>query len=689
MGSRGRVLHPLWAAVLVWTLAVVGVGAAPAVASGATGDGDGLVPQSSSDAVAATLAGTVMAVDGGGVGAAKVTLYERTAGTWEPTSLVASVDESGAWAMTDVPAGEYTLAVVAYTPERALVWWGDRPTLSSADGFVVADGEVRTGLDVAVKPSAPSPGPDMYPVGGGYGPQVGRLLSATVFGWLEDSEFRFQWYADDIAIPGATDRDFRPTTDQFERYLSVEVTAVHPDHATAQRRSEKQWVEAGPLTTALPLIDGDPVVGSTLSVSTPGWTPGTTFTYSWRAGARFPIYYPDTGSSFVVPESALGWTIHVTVTGTRRGYTSKSVTAELVTPIGLATQQIGGITIAGEPKVGSTLTAQTEGWTPQTTFTYEWFSDDGILRGRSRTLSLGSWAVGRNVRLDIGAHEPGHYSERLSRSIDVAFYTLATSQPKITGAIRVNGVVEAEPGTWTKGATLTYRWFVDGKVYRDKYGDVYRGSSIRLPASAYGKTLSVEVSGYKVNYADASRTSAKTRVAAGILPLTRPKITGDVRQGGTVSAVAKTGVTGTRYAYQWYASGRSIPGATDRTYRIRDAQLGKTLTVKVTASATGYAKKSSTSSATLRVPRLPRVSISGTPRVGALLTARLGNTSPGTTYTYQWRDSRGGIVFGDKSTVRRIESGMDGRRIRVIVTARKKGYATVVVSSSYTNVIRR
>ncbi|MFD5939029.1 hypothetical protein, partial [Streptomyces griseus] len=55
------------------------------------------------------------------------------------------------------------------------------------------------------------------------------------------------------------------------------------------------------------------------------------------------------------------------------------------------------------------------------------------------------------------------------------------------------------------------------------------------------------------------------------------------------------------WAYQWYANGTAISGATAATLPLKAAQRGRTITVKVTAHLTGHASGSAVSKATKAV----------------------------------------------------------------------------------------
>jgi len=88
------------------------------------------------------------------------------------------------------------------------------------------------------------------------------------------------------------------------------------------------------------------------------------------------------------------------------------------------------------------------------------------------------------------------------------------------------------------------------------------------------------------------------------LPLSgaTPTITGTAKVGDALKAhPGKWGPSGVQLRYQWSASGTAITGATAATLKLAAAQQGKRITVKVTASLTGYATATLASKATAKV----------------------------------------------------------------------------------------
>jgi peptidoglycan/xylan/chitin deacetylase (PgdA/CDA1 family) len=89
--------------------------------------------------------------------------------------------------------------------------------------------------------------------------------------------------------------------------------------------------------------------------------------------------------------------------------------------------------------------------------------------------------------------------------------------------------------------------------------------------------------------------------SASVLPAT-PTISGTAQTGSVLTAVPGSWNPGTAtFGYQWLGNGAAIAGATSASYTPGAADVGKTLSVQVTGSATGYLSASATSAATAPV----------------------------------------------------------------------------------------
>ncbi|MDR0431794.1 MAG: glycoside hydrolase family 3 C-terminal domain-containing protein [Bifidobacteriaceae bacterium] len=87
----------------------------------------------------------------------------------------------------------------------------------------------------------------------------------------------------------------------------------------------------------------------------------------------------------------------------------------------------------------------------------------------------------------------------------------------------------------------------------------------------------------------------------GALSSATPKIKGTVKVGKTLKITKGTWTKGASFTYRWYANGKAIKGATKASLKLKAAQKGKKITVRVTGKLAGYNKVSKTSKATKAV----------------------------------------------------------------------------------------
>ncbi|QCR18356.1 M1 family aminopeptidase [Agrococcus sp. SGAir0287] len=163
-------------------------------------------------------------------------------------------------------------------------------------------------------------------------PQVGEELTAVTDGWTEGTTFAYQWLVDGEPVEGATDATFLVPASAVGLDVAVTVTGSAEGYVTEERTSEPVGAVVGAvLTAAAPVVTGTPRVGETLGAATDGWTEGTTFAYQWLVDGE-PVDGA-TEATFVVPASAVGLDVAVTVTGSAEGYVTEERTSEPVGPV--------------------------------------------------------------------------------------------------------------------------------------------------------------------------------------------------------------------------------------------------------------------------------------------------------------------------------------------------------------------
>lgn len=130
--------------------------------------------------------------------------------------------------------------------------------------------------------------------------------------------------------------------------------------------------------------------------------------------------------------------------------------------------------------------------------------------------------------------------------------------------------------------------------------------------------------------------------------------------------------------HEWQRNGVAISGATARTYKPTSTDASKNMKVRVTGSKSGYSSVSRTSKAKLvalmNLTTTPTPTISGTAKVGYVLTAVPGTRAPaGTTLKYQWlRD--GAAITGAIAKTYNLVNSDASKKIAVKVTGSKSGY---------------
>ncbi|XAS71270.1 carboxypeptidase regulatory-like domain-containing protein [Micrococcaceae bacterium Sec5.1] len=486
--------------------------------------------------------------------------------------------------------------------------------------------------------------------------------------------------------------------DLYSGNVTTEATAKPVAMVSGNTTTLNLAFPAQALTPApVPTITGTAKVGSTLTAVPGVWGPApVTLTYQWKAngvavtGGTAATYVPVTGD--------VGKTLTVTVTASKVGYTTSSKTS-VATAAVLALPSLAPApvpTITGTAKVGSTLTAVPGVWGPApVTLTYQWKANGvAVTGGTAATYVPVTGDVGKTITVTVTGSKVGYTTASRTSVATAAVLALPSLAPApvptITGTAKVGSTLTAVPGVWGPApVTLAYQWKANGVSVVGGTAATY------VPVTGdVGKTLTVTVTGSKVGYTTASRTSPATAAVLALpslAPAPVPTITGTAKVGSTLTAVPGVwGPAPVSLAYQWKANGVSVVGGTAATYVPVAGDVGKTLTVTVTGSKVGYTTASRTSVATAAVLALPALApapvptITGTPKVGSTLTAVPGVWGPApVTLTYQWK-ANGLVITGATAATYVPIAGDVGKTITVTVTGSKIGYTTASKTSAAT-----
>lgn len=257
--------------------------------------------------------------------------------------------------------------------------------------------------------------------------------------------------------------------------------------------------------------------------------------------------------------------------------------------------------------------------------------------------------------------------------------------PTISGFAVVGQTLSADAGVWDPEPSFTYQWFSGGRTISRATGSRYKVSRSDL-----NKTITVSVTATSPGYVETTRTSSATSSVSTTMPFATagtPSISGSPVVGQTLSAIPGSWSPTPRFSYQWLANNSAIRRATGATYVLTMADLGKTISVRITATQSGFTTTTATSPSTesvtagLSFTSSPTPTISGTPAVGQTLTANQGSWTPEPTFTYQWLSNGRAISRATASTFV-VTSSYRGRSITVQVTANLDGYAPTTRTSS-------
>lgn len=178
-----------------------------------------------------------------------------------------------------------------------------------------------------------------------------------------------------------------------------------------------------------------------------------------------------------------------------------------------------------------------------------------------------------------------------------------------------------------------------------------------------------------------------------------PTLSGTAKVGQTLTTTdgTWTGTPTPTYAYKWQVSDNGtsgwsdISGATSSTFTLTSSQSGKYVRSQVTATNVAGSATAS-SSATTQIVENPAVStptISGTAKVGQVLTASASATAgfPSPSLSYQWQvaDTSGGSysnISGATSSTFTITSSEAGKYLRSSVTATNSEGAVIATSAA-------
>jgi ribosomal protein L21E len=342
--------------------------------------------------------------------------------------------------------------------------------------------------------------------------------------------------------------------------------------------------------------------------------------------------------------------------------------------------------IVGDARFGATLSFRPTTWGPgRVELAYQWLRAGQPIRNATGTsYRLVAADIGNRIRVQITGSRAGHtsQSQRTATVGPVQPGQLNPATPAVSGPARVGERLTGTVDPWGPGAVrLAWQWFRDDSAISGATSTTYR-----VVAADRGRTIRLRIRGSATNFETASRFSQRTGVVdqGRLDPTPIPLYSGIAEVGEVITALPKQwGPGNVTLAYQWFRSdgggSTAIAGATGITYRLKPADLGERVRVRVTGSRTGFTTVRQFSGWTTEVGEGQLQGV--TPEIAKTLTVDTGEWGPGDVdLTIRWYRSG---TLQTRALDDEYELGADdvGHTIVARVIGTRKGFADLILES--------
>lgn len=411
---------------------------------------------------------------------------------------------------------------------------------------------------------------------------------------------QYQWLRDGAPIPGATAAVFDATGWGPTGLLSVRITGQAPGFNPATGTSKAENVSNYNPTPAT-VVTGGTGLGDVLTGADDVPWAFRPFEHHYRwlrdgvaiTGATaltYTITAKDQGHTLVLRTDELGYD------GTHPYSNRVTVPAAA----GVELKQLTNVTkpvVSGDAVTGSVMKVSAGTWSApadKLTVTYDWVVPGVEKPVSGPTFTPDTPQVGKTLAVLVTASAPG-YKIAWVKVTAPKPVTARESTRAITGTLIVGSKVTLTPDPWydRAGITSDVMWLRDGVQIAGAYGWSY----VLTKADA-GTKLSAYVNPTATG-GKRQTINASARVAGLPLISATPTIVGTVKVGNVLTVKRGTWSWGTAFTYRWLRNGVVISDAYASTYKVRTADKGTKLTVRVTGSRFGYTTVSRTSGAYL------------------------------------------------------------------------------------------
>ena len=429
----------------------------------------------------------------------------------------------------------------------------------------------------------------------------GQTLTAGNGTWTNSpSGYTYQWTRNGSNIGSATSSTYLLVEADIGALIRVVVTASNAagDGPPATSNPTSAIAAGDPVYVSGAGITGTAEVGQTLTAVTGTWTGSPSFTYQWqRNGTNIS---GATSSTYLLDPADETTNVRVVITGTN-AYGAASTTTSTVGPITAASvtyatwnpsDKTSGIDLTGSNLIAThRVGVGYNGEGVRATV--------GKSSGKYFARFLTNIGVGSEYSIGVcGLAEPlSDYGG--SSTISIGLY--------MDGTVYYNAALVTTIQATSSGQIVDMALNLDDDLifFRTALGN-WNNNPLADPVTGVGG-IALGVAGtvypyvsmfYDTEYCQAYFDPAGWGVSppSGYSPLSAggvgvpantalPNITGTPTEGDTLSATTGAWTNSpTSYAYQWRRGGSDISGATSSTYTLVTADVGATITVRVTAT---------------------------------------------------------------------------------------------------------
>ena len=531
-------------------------------------------------------------------------------------------DSTGAYSVTGIAPGSYTADFVAPAGSGLVPqWWNGKSSQATADYFTVTGGQVTSGIDGSL-----SSGASVSGVIDGAGTPNVRLADAQVT--AVDSTGGYAGFTQSAAdgsysLTGLTAGSY---TVQFSAPIGSDFGGVWWRDQPSQAAAEYLTVSTGQALTGfdalLPVAGG--LSGTVLAAGSPNVPLGGVTVGAFTPGSLGAVGYATTNAdgTYTLPGLAPGsYTVNflaqypeTNATQWWQGGATQSTATPVTVASGATTTGISAVlgagatisgTVSGKSASGSVFPAQNANanlYSENGTFISDTYAGNHGDFSISN-LAPGSYLLQFTPQGDTTDFIPQWWKNKptsanatpitvrageMRSNIDpiLAGSTLKATTPKISGLPKVGRTLTAKPGKWGPGIVVfSYQWARNGTAVQGATSSTYV-----LTTADAGSTITVTVTGSEPNHTTQSLTSAKTvTISGGVLSTVAPTINGIATHGQILTAAPGSWGPGTvALAYTWFRGSSPITRVTSSAYTLTSADIGKSITVRVTGAENGF-----------------------------------------------------------------------------------------------------